>query len=110
LRYSHHIKSSGLISKSISTGLQGEIQMNSSNDIAKAAKPAVETDANTKALDQGGHPLSAAIQQKWSKLESADLTDIKNREDLSTKIQSRYGISADQAAAQVKEWAVGRQF
>ncbi len=56
------------------------------------------------------HPLTAAIRQRWSSFVDADLKNIKTREDLSAAVQSKYGVTAEQATTQVKEWAVGRQF
>jgi len=85
--------------------------MDSNSNAAQPAKPATPVGSEMQAPGKGEvHPLTAAIQEKWSELQDGDLSGLKTREQLTAKIQSRYGISADQAAAQVKEWAVGRQF
>jgi hypothetical protein len=56
------------------------------------------------------HPLIAAMRTRWGKFTDAELKTLKTREDLTSAVESKYGIAADQAATQVKEWAVGRQF
>src|SRR5690242_15964041 len=53
------------------------------------------------------HPLTAAIRVRWSNFSDADLKDIVTPEDLSSAVKAKYGITTDQASAQVKEWAVG---
>ncbi len=55
-------------------------------------------------------PLTAAIRERWTKFADGDLDDVRTREQLATAVQSKYGITADQATTQVSEWAVGRQF
>ena len=85
--------------------------MNSNSNTPQPVKPATPVGSEMQAPGNGNaHPLTAAIQEKWSKLQAADLTGLKTPEELTAKIQARYNISADQASAQVKEWAVGRQF
>jgi hypothetical protein len=56
------------------------------------------------------HALLAAMRTRWANFADSDLNSVKTREDLSAAVQSKYGITADQATTQVKEWAVGRQF
>ena len=56
------------------------------------------------------HPLTAEIQEKWSKLADADLVGVKNQEDLTAKVAIRYGIASDLAKTQVQAWAQGRSF
>ena len=50
------------------------------------------------------------MRRRWGNFADADLKNIKTRADLSTAVQSKYGITAEQAAKQVQDWAVGRQF
>ena len=57
-----------------------------------------------------GHPLTADMRRRWANFADADLKNIHTRADLSAAVQSKYGITAGEAATQVKEWAVGRQF
>jgi uncharacterized protein YjbJ (UPF0337 family) len=46
-----------------------------------------------------------AIKEKWGKLTDDDLLEIEGRRDqLIGKLQTRYGISRDQAEAQVSSW------
>lgn len=46
-----------------------------------------------------------AIKEQWGKLTDDDLMEIQGRrEKLVGKIQTRYGISHDQAEAQVRGW------
>ncbi len=46
-----------------------------------------------------------AVKEQWGKLTDDDLTEIEGRrEKLVGKIQARYGISHDQAEAQVSGW------
>ena len=56
------------------------------------------------------HPLAAAIQENWTRLNDRDLAGVRTREDLAARIQARYRLSAAAAAAQVREWAEGRDF
>jgi len=46
-----------------------------------------------------------AIKEQWGKLTDDDLLEIEGRRDqLVGKLQTRYGISRDQAEAQVSSW------
>lgn len=56
------------------------------------------------------HPLNADIRTRWSKFVDGDLKGVKTREELSTAVAGKYGITEALAATEVKEWAVGRQF
>ena len=49
--------------------------------------------------------LKGKIKEQWGKLTDDDLMEIQGRrEKLVGKIQTRYGISHDQAEAQVAGW------
>lgn len=56
------------------------------------------------------HPLSSAMQEKWSKLSDADLNGVKSQQELAAIVETRYGIAADLAKTQVQAWAQGRAF
>jgi hypothetical protein len=56
------------------------------------------------------HPLNDEMRTRWASFVDADLKDVRTREDLSAAIVAKYGITAEVAATQVKDWAVGRQF
>ena len=48
-----------------------------------------------------------AVKEQWGKLTDDDLMEIQGRrEQLVGKIQTRYGISHDQAEAQVSGWEI----
>jgi hypothetical protein len=95
----------------------------------KAATPSTATDvkpANTAQAQGNGpqpaapevkapsksdlHPLSAAMQEKWSKLSDSDLYGVKSQQELAAIVETRYGIAADLAKTQVQAWAQGRAF
>jgi uncharacterized protein YjbJ (UPF0337 family) len=48
-----------------------------------------------------------AVKEQWGKLTDDDLTQVEGRREILVgKIQTRYGISHDQAEAQVAGWEV----
>jgi uncharacterized protein YjbJ (UPF0337 family) len=48
-----------------------------------------------------------AVKEQWGKLTDDDLMQVQGRRDILVgKIQTRYGISHDQAEAQVSGWEV----
>ncbi len=83
---------------------KGAANMKATEQTQKMGAPQSDTQA------QHLHPLTAAIRERWSSFVDADLKNVKTREDLSAAVQSKYGITAEQANTQVKEWAVNRQF
>ena len=51
-----------------------------------------------------------AVKEQWGKLTDDDLMQVEGRRDvLVGKIQTRYGISREQAEAQVSGWEVKRK-
>ena len=49
--------------------------------------------------------IKGQVQQKWGKLTNDDVDVINGkREELSGKIQERYGIAKDEAEKQIKEF------
>jgi hypothetical protein len=56
------------------------------------------------------HPLIAAIQDRWSLFNDADLERVRTRQELVAALQSKYRITEEQATAQVRDWAVKADF
>lgn len=100
-------------------------------DAAMTAEPATETttteevkaeaselsaEAKAKA-DEAGHALQAnwdqfkgQVKQKWGQLTDDDLTVMTGkRDELSGKVQERYGVTKEEADRQVDEWLAGLQ-
>jgi hypothetical protein len=50
------------------------------------------------------HPLSAAIQERWSLFSAADLRDVSTRQELTAALVVIYRITEEQATAQVADW------
>lgn len=51
-----------------------------------------------------------AAQAKWSRLTEGDLSGIRTKGELAARVAARYGLSADQAAADVAVWAADKRF
>jgi uncharacterized protein YjbJ (UPF0337 family) len=67
----------------------------------------VKTDAKTmwEKIKGSWSQTKGAVKEQWGKLTDDDLLAIEGRRDqLVGKIQTRYGISHDQAEAQVSAW------
>jgi hypothetical protein len=50
------------------------------------------------------HPLTEAIQERWSLFGEGDLHDVRTRQELVAALQAKYRITEEQAAAQVADW------
>ncbi len=50
------------------------------------------------------------IHAKWSKLNEADLANVKSRDALSALVVKAYGLDKAKADAEVTAWMVGRSF
>jgi hypothetical protein len=50
------------------------------------------------------------IHAKWSKLNEADLANVKSHETLSAVVVKAYGLDKAKADAEVTAWMVGRNF
>jgi len=88
----------------------GAANANGKETKAPASHPGSPTiDIKTPVLADA-HPLNAEMRSRWTKFADGDLKGVKSREELSTAVASKYGISEALAATQVTEWAVGRQF
>ena len=67
----------------------------------------ITTDANTiwEKIKGSWTQTKGAVKEQWGKLTDDDLMEIQGRRDqLVGKIQTRYGISQEQAEAQVSGW------
>jgi uncharacterized protein YjbJ (UPF0337 family) len=67
----------------------------------------IETDANAiwEKIKGSWTQTKGAVKEQWGKLTDDDLMEIQGRRDqLVGKIQTRYGISQEQAEAQVSGW------
>jgi uncharacterized protein YjbJ (UPF0337 family) len=67
----------------------------------------IKTDANTiwEKFKGSWTQTKGAVKEQWGKLTDDDLMEIQGRRDqLVGKIQTRYGISQEQAEAQVSGW------
>ncbi len=58
-----------------------------------------------KKIEGSWMQTKGAVKEQWGKLTDDDLMEIKGRrEQLIGKIQTRYGVSKEQAEAQVSGW------
>lgn len=67
----------------------------------------VKTDTNAiwQKIKGSWNTAKGAVKEQWGKLTDDDLMEIQGRRDqLVGKIQMRYGISQEQAEAQVSGW------
>ncbi|MFL5173959.1 MAG: hypothetical protein ACJ8CX_25360 [Microvirga sp.] len=60
-------------------------------------------------LDGAGGHMSAA-QAKWERLTPADFNGIRTKRDLIARVEERYGLPHEQAAADVEIWASDKRF
>lgn len=76
-----------------------------------SGRTTTQTDARTmwEKLKGSWTTTKGAVKEQWGKLTDDDLLEIEGRRDqLVGKIQTRYGISKDEAEAQVSSWEVRR--
>jgi uncharacterized protein YjbJ (UPF0337 family) len=74
---------------------------------AQTTTQTVKTDTKTmwEKIKGSWSQTKGAVKEQWGKLTDDDLLTIEGRRDqLVGKIQTRYGISHDQAEAQVSAW------
>lgn len=67
----------------------------------------IKTDANTiwQKIKGSWNQTKGTVKEQWGKLTDDDLMEIQGRRDqLVGKIQTRYGISQEEAEAQVSGW------
>jgi uncharacterized protein YjbJ (UPF0337 family) len=78
---------------------------------AQTTTQTVKTDTKTmwEKIKGSWGQTKGAVKEQWGKLTDDDLLAIEGRRDqLVGKIQTRYGISHEQAEAQVSAWEVKR--
>ena len=64
-----------------------------------------DTDAVWQKIKGSWNTAKGAVKEQWGKLTDDDLMEIQGRRDqLVGKIQMRYGVSQEQAEAQVSGW------
>ena len=64
-----------------------------------------DTDAIWQTIKGSWNTAKGAVKEQWGKLTDDDLMEIQGRRDqLVGKIQMRYGVSQEQAEAQVSGW------
>jgi uncharacterized protein YjbJ (UPF0337 family) len=64
-----------------------------------------ENDVNKDTIKGNWKQLTGSAKEQWGKLTDDDLTVIEGKRDqLVGRIQERYGIARDEAAAQVDRW------
>lgn len=64
-----------------------------------------DTDAIWQKIKGSWNTAKGAVKEQWGKLTDDDLMEIQGRRDqLVGKIQMRYGVSQEQAEAQVSGW------
>ena len=64
-----------------------------------------DTDAIWHKIKGSWNTAKGAVKEQWGKLTDDDLMEIQGRRDqLVGKIQMRYGVSQEQAEAQVSGW------
>ena len=76
---------------------------------AQTTTQTVKTDTQTmwEKIKGSWSQTKGAVKEQWGKLTDDDLLAIEGRRDqLVGKIQTRYGISHEQAEAQVSAWEV----
>ncbi len=74
---------------------------------APSTTQSIQNDAETiwEKVKGGWSQTKGAVKEQWGKLTDDDLLEIEGRRDqLVGKIQARYGISREQAEAQVSTW------
>lgn len=74
-----------------------------------AQSPSTKTEAEMKTMWEkikgSWTQTKGAVKEQWGKLTDDDLTEIQGRrEQLVGKVQTRYGISREEAEAQVSGW------
>ena len=75
--------------------------------IAHAQTPTTQSDVKTiwEKIKGSWVQTKGAVKEQWGKLTDDDLMEIQGRrEQLVGKIQTRYGVSREQAEAQVSGW------
>jgi hypothetical protein len=54
--------------------------------------------------------LAKDVHAKWDKISEQEASGMKSMGDLTSQIQAKYGLNAEQAKSQVDTWTNGRSF
>ena len=65
---------------------------------------------NTAATAAPQKILAKDVHAKWEKISEQEASGMKSTSDLTTQVQSKYSLNADQAKSQVDAWTNGRSF
>ncbi|CAN5827320.1 hypothetical protein BH11PSE3_BH11PSE3_18270 [soil metagenome] len=74
---------------------------------AQTTGQTLQTDSKTiwQKFKGGWNQTQGAVKEQWGKLTDDDMLEIEGRRDqLVGKVQTRYGITREQAEAQVSTW------
>lgn len=65
--------------------------------------------ATASAPQSNAQGMREEIANKWPKLNAADITALKTKDDLVKQVQAKYKLDATQAQKDVDTFAAGRQ-
>ena len=65
---------------------------------------------NTAATASPQKIVAKDVHAKWDKISEQEADAFKSTSDLTSQVQTKYSLSADQAKSQVESWANGRSF
>lgn len=65
---------------------------------------------NTAATASPQKIVAKDVHAKWDKISEQEADAFKSTSDLTSQVQTKYSLSADQAKSQVDAWANGRSF
>lgn len=68
------------------------------------------TQPNTAASSNSQKIVAKDIHAKWDKISEQEASNMKSANDLTSHVQTKYNLSADQAKSQVDAWTNGRSF
>jgi hypothetical protein len=54
--------------------------------------------------------LAKDVHAKWDKISEQEASGMKSTNDLTSQVQTKYSLNAEQAKSQVDSWANGRSF
>ena len=65
---------------------------------------------NTAASAAPQKILAKDVHTKWDKISEQEASGMKSSSDLTSQVQAKYGLNAEQAKTQVDAWTNGRSF
>jgi len=68
------------------------------------AQPNTATTASSEKI------VAKDIHTKWDKISEQEAGNVKSSSDLTSHVQTKYGLNAEQAKSQVDTWTNGRSF